>query len=330
MSDFPAPQPPTDRAVLTLAVGNPVYTRYAVNLARSFVYWNKGCGIRFVVATDTPAQIPLDLAGIEVLELRPGQYGQGFSPKLHLDRIAPAAYTLFIDADSLCVGPIADLFERFAGRAVGVIGNTISRGEWFGDVAAACLRFGVPALPKFNGGVYYLESGPVSRAVFTMARSLESSYDEIGLVRLRGRPNDEILLAIAMAAHGQGGITEDGTLMAEPLNFACGLRVDVLGGKATLRNTPGHPRYQPHWPLTEAHPRLVHFLGDSTDRPPYTAEALRLEKVMAAGWPAWTARWYSNLLCTAPAAMAARFKKIFRPAYRALFGPRAVPLSNRV
>jgi hypothetical protein len=317
------------RAVVTLAVGKPVYLQLAVNLARSFAWWHRSDDIRFAIATDVPDRIPPDLRA-QVIALRDGEFGTGFTPKLYLDRFAPAERTLFLDADSLCVGSVEPLFEQFAGRPVSVIGGTIAAGEWFGDVARICHHFGLPALPKFNGGVYYIERGPRSTEVYDTARALEPHYDTLGLVRLRGRPNEELLVAIAMAIHGLGGIPDDGTLMAEPLNFACGLSVDVLGGRALLRNTPGHPRYQPSWPLLEARPRIVHFLGHHTERAPYSAEALRLERVMAAGWPPWVATLAARLTKSVPQAVADRAKDLLRPVFRAVFGTRPIAPSPRV
>ena len=56
-------------------------------------------------------------------------------------------------------------------------GTTISTGLWWGDIDTLCARFGVKALPHFNGGIYYLEPGPQASAVFTRARELEQQYD---------------------------------------------------------------------------------------------------------------------------------------------------------
>jgi hypothetical protein len=180
----------TEKAVLTLATGKPIYIQMAINLARSFKWWHRNSSIRFVLATDQKQLIPPDLQDVEIIELKPGQYGHGFSPKLHLDKVAPAPKTLFVDADCLCVGSLESTFDRFAERPVSVVGTTISEGEWFGNVAAICQRFDLKALPKFNGGVYYLEKGEISDRVYATARELEPQYDEIGLVRLRDRPND--------------------------------------------------------------------------------------------------------------------------------------------
>jgi hypothetical protein len=318
------------KAVLTIATGKPVYIQMAVNLARSFKLWHKNSSIKFTIATDQKHLFPPDLSDIQFIELQPGQYGKGFSPKWHLDKIAPADKTLFIDADCLCVGSLESVFDRFAGHAVSVVGRKFSEGEWFGDIAAVCQRFNVEALPKFNGGIYYLEKGEVSDRVYKTARELAPQYDEIGLRRLRNRPNDELLMAIAMAIHGQTCIPEDGSIMAEPLNFACGIKIDVFKGTAALWNLPGHPKYQETWPLTEAHPIVVHFLGAYTDSTPYISEALRLEKVIVQGWPVWAATFYVMVTCSFPQTFWNFTKDVLRPVYRKLFGVRPVLKSNKI
>src|SRR5262249_10105677 len=143
-------------AVFTIAVGKPLYLRMACALARSFKLWHRHSDIGFFLATDAdPASLPADLSDIKIIPLLPGEYGCGFSPKIHLDKIAPAERSLFVDADCLCVGSLAGAFEAFEGHAVSVIGREISNGEWAGDVAAICRLFNVPALFRFNGGVYY-------------------------------------------------------------------------------------------------------------------------------------------------------------------------------
>ena len=109
-----------NRAVLTIATGKPVYLELATTLARSFHVWNRDNDIEFVLVTDMPEEVPADLDWVKVVELEPGQYGYGFSPKLYLNEIATAAQTLFVDADCLCVGSLKPIFDRFAGRPVSV------------------------------------------------------------------------------------------------------------------------------------------------------------------------------------------------------------------
>src|SRR5436190_21376165 len=94
-----------ERAVLTIAAGKPLYLQLALNLARSFLFWHRNSEIRFWIATDQPCELDPSLEQVGLIRLKPGQLPQGFSSKLHLDTLAPARQTLFVDADCLCFGP---------------------------------------------------------------------------------------------------------------------------------------------------------------------------------------------------------------------------------
>src|ERR1700732_3682526 len=121
-------------AVFTVAVGKRLYLRMACALARSFRLWNCDNGIEFVLATDANrASLPAEWSDLKVIPLSPGQYGQGFSPKIHLDKIAPADRSLFVDADCLCVGSLEQAFAEFQGHSVSVIGREIRNGACYGE-----------------------------------------------------------------------------------------------------------------------------------------------------------------------------------------------------
>ena len=312
-------------AVFTIAVGKRLYLRMACALARSFRLWHRDQDIEFFLATDADrASLPADLFDLKIIPLKPAQYGEGFSPKLHLDKIAPADKSLFIDADCLCVGSLEQAFADFRGHSVSVIGREISNGEWYGDVAAICRKFNLPAIPRFNGGVYYLERGPACERVYQTARELEARYDEIGFVRLRGHPNDEVLVSLAMALHGEEPIAERGDIMNSLLAAPAGLEIDVLKGTALLRNPKGYPRHNPWYELDEMRPKLVHFLGIDINDYPYRQEEMRLDLVCSKGWPGWLATLWSKLVFSFPSLLWSKCKDVFRPAYHVLFGPRAV------
>ena len=317
------------QAVFTIAVGKPIYLEMACALARSFRLWHRDSEIQFFLATDAKCEtLPKDLRGVNIIAVQPGQYGRGFSSKLHLDKIAPANQSLFIDADCLCVGPLDNAFTAFAGRPVSVIGRGISGGEWFGDVAAICGKFNLPALPRFNGGVYYLEKGEMCSQVYQTARELEPRYDEIGFQRLRGCPNDEVLVSLALAIHGQKPIPERGDIMNSLLAGPGGLEIDVLKGRARLKNSKHHPRHNSWYEMEEMHPKLVHFLGGDITEYPYHQEALRLEFVCGRGWPPWFATIAAKLLFSWPWQVRRTLKDTFRPLYHATFGPRQVKSSR--
>jgi hypothetical protein len=320
----------SNRAVFTLATGKPVYLEMACALARSFKLWHRDSDIRFLLATDRDrSALPRDLRDLDLIPMRPGQFGSGFEPKLSLDRLAPAPYSLFVDADCLCVGSLDAAFDVFKGRAISAIGREISDGEWFGDVPAICRRAGVSGMPRFNGGVYYLERGNACTQVYETARSLLPRYDELGFKRLRGCPNDEVLVSLAMAVHGQKAVPERGDIMNSLLAAPCGLEIDVFKGRAVLHNPKDHPQRNSWYELEEMRPRLVHFLGSDCGTYPYRQEMIRLQQVSRDGWPTWLATLWSKITFSFPWLAYTALKNTLRPLYHATFGPRAVRAGTR-
>jgi hypothetical protein len=319
-----------ERAVLTLAFGKRDFLKMAHNLARSFLFWHRTSDIRFYLATDSDTPLPSDLAGISVIKLKPGQYGGNFSPKLHLDLISPARETLFVDSDCLCAANLEKVFEKFQACDIAVIGRKETEGEFWGDIAFRRRAAGVAWIPRFNGGMYYFKHGKISAGVFETARELEKRYDELGMVRLRGVPNEEPLLGLAMAMANQPPLADDGSIKGEPLHFSGWPELNIFTGYARLANRPGRPSPYPDVKLpNEIHPAVVHFVA-SHAYPPYTTEALRLEKVMKEGWPLFPATAYAWLTCTLPFTVATKTKDILRPYYVRLFGHRTVKRSPQI
>lgn len=313
------------RAVFTIAVGNPVYLQMAFALARSFRLWHRHSDIHFFLATDAAREsLPRDLEALEIISLAPGQYGEGFSPKLHLDQLAPAEHSLFVDADCLCVGSLEKVFEIFQGRPVSVIGREISKGEWFGDVMSVCHRFTLSALPRFNGGLYYLEQGEACSRVYQTARELEPRYDEIGFTRLRGHANDELLVSLAMALHAQKPIPDKGDIMNSLLAGPGGVEIDVFNGNALLKNPKTHPNHNPWYQMEEMRPKIVHFLGTDISTYPYRREVIRLQMVCEKKWPLFAASLWASIVFSWPWKFRQTVKYYLRPLYRVFFGNRKV------
>lgn len=319
------------RNVLTIATGKQLYIDMAVNLARSFFLWHPVTSIKFYLVTDHPEYIPADLKDKVIIKnVKPGELGEGFTPKLSLDKVSPEGETLFIDSDCLVFGKLDSVFDRFKGNSVSVVGDYISEGEWFGDIKAVCTKFGITHLPKFNGGVYYLEKGSVASAVYETARKLEKDYDAIGFTRLRNRPNDEVLMALAMELHQQKPIPEDGSIMGEFVNFQSGFSGDVYSGKAVLLNKPGHPKYQAGWKLQVGKPLIVHFLGEHTTIYPYTAFAKQLQYSFTSGLPLALIKALTFSSIGLPWYVKHYSKEVFRPLYRKVFGVRKIQKSDRI
>ena len=320
-----------NRAVLTLAIGKKLYLDMAFNLARSFSLWHKKSDIEFFLVTDLGEANPSDLRFVKRIQKKPLEMPVGFTSKLHLDELTPAIKTLFIDADCLIFGNLEPVFLQFEGKSVSVVGNRISAGEWFGDVHKLCKNFKVSSLPKFNGGIYYLEKTKKTKSIYAQARALENKYDELGLVRLRGRPNDELLMAISMAIHGESEVEDDGEIMGDLLSCPEILSLDLFAGVASLRNPPvGSARHRDWYPVGIIKPVIVHFLGDFTSYREYQEVTKMLKLHTHRKWCPQIAKIYIYLTYSIWKKIIENLKNILRPAYHLLFGFRKIPTSPRL
>jgi len=319
----------SSKAVLTMGLGKPIYLQMAATLARSFHVWHSDSDIQFYIVTDRVDQLPKDVKKfVEVISIESGEYGTGFSPKLHLDRLAPTDRTLFIDADCLITGPLDSVFDRFEGRSVSTVGRMVSEGEWWGDIAERCEKVGLDEIPLLVGCIYYLEDDSTATEVYETARSLEDRYEELGLILLRGSPNEEPLLSLGMALHGQEPIPDDGRVKADAMSYPSGIEIDVFRGTALLKDYTDQDHLT--GTLREARPVIAHFNDTFAEKPPYTREATRLQKVEADGWPRWVAGMYATARHTLPHQCLETTKDVLRPLYRSLFGTRSPKENPRV
>ena len=318
------------RFVLTIATGKKIYVDLAVNLARSFLWWHPGSDIKFQLVTDQPNLVPVDIASkIQIIPIRPGELGEGFSTKLFLDRLATEGCTLFIDSDCLIFGKLDSVFEIFKGHNVSVVGSYIAEGKWFGDIKAVCSKFNIQHMPKFNGGMYYLERGETAAAVYETARELEKKYDEIGFERLRNIPNDEVLMALAMQLHQQRPVIDDSTIMSDPQACPGGYKINVIKGKRWLLNPPlPHPLHQPWYPFQKVSPLVVHFLGYYTQHYPYRLEVYRLQKALK-NELSFVNGLVGIIGIEYPERLKVFFKNKFRRSYHKIFGVRNLKSSQR-
>lgn len=316
------------QAVLTIATGKSVYAEMAVNLALSIHEWSPE--IKIQIATDLKEKHFYDLTNVEVLKYEKGNLGESFSAKLQLDKISRSEKTLFIDCDCLAYKKVEPIFDIFKNTEVGVVGSSIAGGEWFGDISKVCERFKIKEMPKFNGGLYYFEKGEICTKVYRRARELEKQYDQIGLVRLRGRPNDELLMAIAMAENGLKAIKDDGSIIADPQAYPGRMSLKILEGRAKLTNPVPPSKHHVAWnSLREANPIFVHFLGSGHELPQYQADViyLRRKKKIVSKYAAYA---ISRLFVLGPGLLMQKSKNLLRPIYRALFGIRAIKRSKRI
>jgi hypothetical protein len=316
------------KSIFTIATGSEVYLRYAFNLARSFALHNDLEQTSFYVVTDLRCPPPADLSFVRTIDL-PGEIAsKGLGPKLYLDVLAPTKISLFLDSDCLVFRDLEFVFDRFRGRPISVVGVDVADGTWCGPSAAGlCSQFGFASMPRFNGGLYYLEKGTLATSVYQTARQLESQYDVLGFHRHRGWLNEEPLLSLAMAIHSQVSIADDGSILSD---LAAGLEhtdINVLEGKSVLYNPlPPSTRHK-WWQNTRGRysPAVIHF----ADGFPYNRESFKLALKFATPLPDAAIGALAFLRYSAPYRTKNAIKSVLRPTYKRLFGHRSAQPSDR-
>jgi hypothetical protein len=105
----------------------------------------------------------------------------------------------------------------------------------------------------------------------------------------------------------------------------------VLRGDALF--TGGGVRASAHWAIFtpgESRPAIAHFNASFADRPPYTSEVMRLQKVRGSRWPIVAATILARATIDWPYLVTERARTVLRPVYRTMFGTRAIHPSPRV
>jgi len=321
-----------ERSVLTIATSKKIYVEMACNLAMSFLLWNDIADIKFFLVTDCPEFIPQKLQQkIKVVHMLPGELGDGFSSKLHMEQFSFTQQTLFIDADCLVYGNLTPAFDAFKGHKVSAIGYNRYTGSDVGfckDIAQVITNTGIKYFPLICGSVYYFEKGETAAAIFANARSLLKSYQEIGLVTLREKENEEPLIAISMAKFNQNPVNDTGLIKADRMFYEF-LRTNVIEGKARLWNDKNIPVPE-YSTLKLALPLIVHFNASYAELFEYRSEVIRLKKVFLENSSIKAANMYASLLSVIPGRLNKKVKDILRPLYNTLFGHRKIKLSNRM
>ena len=242
--------PRPDQGVLLMAHTRKSFLGQASDMIRSLRRHSPSTPIALV--TQWPKDRRAQLADI-VIPLTGATVGD-CRPKLDLDTYTPFDRTLYLDVDSLTVGNVEPLFRRFAGSSVAVLGERISRGRWYTDVGRLCAMAGTTHVPKFSGGIIYLEKDDVTAGVFAYSRHLADRYADLDLDTFAGGVADEPLLAVALARVG---------LEAQPvadsswslLGLSAPPRLDVLAGTA---------EFMKHG--TSVRPVVVHFASLFSER----------------------------------------------------------------
>lgn len=300
--------------IITIAFGADKYHEQAQAFARSFRLHNPGWSGLFTIATDRVGGYPKDLDWVHYVPTTPGIASEGFAAKLRFGELSTREHVLYVDSDSIWYGRVEPIFAALEGRAFAVTGRMLTEGYWYAPVPAMCARFGVPALPRFNGGLYYLERSRGGQAVIERSFKLFDRYDEIGWKRIGPNRNDEVCVSAAMAEQGLAAYEEDGTMSVNLLDAPQVVALDVFSGHADIR--PTGPRDQRFFQIDQPKPAIVHFAAQSFSLPPYSREALKLKLHAEAGLPPVLARAVAYLMAQFPHDLRRLLPRRFRRSLR--------------
>ncbi len=150
----------------------------------------------------------------------------------------------------------------------------------------------------------------------------------MGLVSLRGKENEEPLMAISMAKFNEEPVNDTGLVKADRMFYEY-LETNIIRGKARLWNEKNIPVPE-YSTLKEANPLIVHFNAAYAESFEYESEVFRIKKVFLQNWNKEIANIYAYVSSTAPGKLKKNTKDLLRPIYKSIFGHRKIKTSNRV
>ena len=225
-------------AILTFATGHPKYATMAKALALSLEL--NFCDVPKIVVTDSDDE---ELRRLYDVVLAPPKDFEHWFIKLCALECTGFDQVLFIDGDSLAVGPVQPLFEALKGSDFAVQGTWLADVPWYGDMGSVLRKRGLAAVPVFSGGFLYYERTDRAREVIARTMALAADYDALGLQRNRGKVVDEVCIAIAMAESEVGKAFPDSFQFSRtPYGLQNKVRLDVLRGECSFVKGDDPPR----------------------------------------------------------------------------------------
>jgi hypothetical protein len=254
------------RGIVTIAFGSKYYIEMALALGRSLKRFSPK--IPAAIITDSTDE-EINKYYMHVIPINK-TWGENVRQKLFIDRYTPFDRTLFIDSDSLIVRDIEFVFTFFENKNSVILGTEyFYPGEScaFANVTKVCNNLDIQKIPRFNGGIYYLDKSEQQNLVFEKARGFIENYEAIGFTDFRNNgPADELLIGAAVELIGLKGLNDNGKVMRTPIGLIGKMNIDVIKGKAIF-NKSNHI----------VNPAIVHFAGEWSKSDIYKREVLKLE-----------------------------------------------------
>lgn len=233
------------RGLLTVATGDELYFRMAVQLLRSYRQFSSD-PLPFAILTDRRNDYTEEFDDAVLLPTVTGTY----LDKLEMFDCLPYEVNLFIDADCLAYGDLNEFFRYFENAddfsCFGRVLPLDDRTGWFEYEHLGPLKSQVDYVVGLHGGVYYMRKTEECRRVFTKAKQFAENY---GDYRFKGRftkPGDEPVIALSMAVNHCRPIPFPPDAMTVFWEHERDMRLNMKNGSAVIRSTGQKVRLL-HW-----------------------------------------------------------------------------------
>lgn len=183
------------KGFVTVATGSEYYYQLAANLCTS--YRNRGKGkYPFALICDRENEYSALFDHVVLVD----DFKKSTLDKL-LIRHSPYEESIFLDADTLILDNIDDLWDHFKNQSdVSAFGCTLpldSQKGWFTYEGSGKYKSRVNYLISMNGGIYYVRKSRKSEQVFEDAIGVVDDYSTIDF-KYFSTPQDEPVMAMAM------------------------------------------------------------------------------------------------------------------------------------
>lgn len=178
-----------------------------------------------------------------------------------LMRYSPYRESIFIDADTLILRDIDDLWDVFADQDdVSVFGCTLpldSQLGWFTYEGSGKYKPQIRYLISMNGGIYYFRKTERAHRVFQQALDIIGDYDTIDF-KYFDTPQDEPLMAMSMVLNGCVPCTAHYDMIILP---ACENKVTINAAGQVFENGKVSPARMLHFSTPRTELFMYHYLN---------------------------------------------------------------------
>jgi hypothetical protein len=309
------------KSVITIAVGNEYYYELTRNLVRSFLIHNSNNRIKFNLVTDNVNAFncfkEIDRVLINAIDIANDE--KSFTAKFYLLNYALEGENLFIDCDCLVYKDLTPVFNELTNNNFTALGTLQTQGDFFCDISKVIKTHKVSSLPVFVGSVYFFKKNEITKKLFEQAFSFKEKYDELGFIRLRGKENEEPLLALAMALNGELPYSGDLNIKADAM-FYSAIDANVIKGTNSFQLLDKHKAFI-YNNSNSSNAYIVHYNASYSDGWLYQLEQVRLKNIenysLVKSISAIIKYEYYGKLSLF-------IKNTFRPTFRLIFGKRKI------